>query len=335
MKSTWATVVALAGLALLSLGVGAWFAGAPGSGSSATVGAKARSTEQPGSAGPERGHALELERARHHAGIRSTPRAEALARRLVELLRGAPADEDEASRVEAELLALGEPAAVALLAWLANEHDGLGRALLIDVLRKIPGQAAEQGLIAEALSTHPRPGRNSAMEALAERRSEPALRALNEVARTDPYLPQEPLLVAGIDPRKDSSTELPDEAVFTPRMHAMAALASTGDARVIAMLAAVLREEPDQSLRMEAARDLGQLRNDAAAVEALVAAALKDPSQYVRLAALHSLAGVLDPGLLEPLARIAATDSHAGVRLLAGTILARLREELRLAELGG
>jgi len=85
----------------------------------------------------------------------------------------------------------------------------------------------------------------------------------------------------------------------------------------------VARQGPDESLRMEAARHLGGLRDDPRAAEALRAAA-GDPSAYVRLAALHSLARSSDPALPELLARIAQNDTDAGVRLLAQQLLSNL-----------
>jgi HEAT repeat protein len=222
-----------------------------------------------------------------------------------------------------------------LLEALAREPAGSPRDRLFDLLRQLPGSAAESGLIAEALSTDAGVSRVLAIEALGQRGSERALQTLNQIARTDPQVLAQPFITTTVPDSNDTSTELPDEVVFTPRMKAMAALSASGDARAIPMLAAVLREEPDQALRMEAASALGGLRSDASTVEALILAALTDRSPFVRLAALHSLTGVLDPGLLEPLERISAGDSHPGVRLLAARVLDRLRADLRSAELGG
>ena len=342
MTSARAVVIVLAALGVAGFGVGLWFVvDGPAGGSTRSAQTSTAKTEaaprlsmrEAARGSPPASDSEDHTDAASHAEA-VLLRADALTRRLVEIFRGAPADEDEAERVEAELLELGEGAAVPLLAWLDREPGGAVRERLVDVLRKIPGEASEAGLIAEALSENSGASRTIAFEALAKRNTDQALAALNRVARTDPQLPAEPLIAPPIDPSLDQSTEPPDLVVFTARMKAMAALASTQDARVIPMLAAVLREEPDESLRMEAARNLGELRSDVAAVEALLAAAIGDRSQWVRLAALHALEGVVDPGLLEPLAGIAARDAHAGVRLLASQVLDKLREDLRLAELG-
>jgi HEAT repeat protein len=50
----------------------------------------------------------------------------------------------------------------------------------------------------------------------------------------------------------------------------------------------------------------------------------KDASPYVRLAALHALAGSTDRGLAPMLQTIAAHDGDAGVRALAQQVLASL-----------
>lgn len=268
--------------------------------------------------------------------VRRTPaRAEALAERLLELWSDASGDDDEASRIVAELLSLEEAAAAPLLRVLEREPPGSVRDRLFDILRQVPGSQAESGLIAEALATDAGMSRTIAIEALGERGTAAALEALNSVARTDPQVLEQPFLTTTTPDADDLSTELPDEVLFTPRMKAMNALAASGNAAAIPMLAAVLQQEPDQALRMEAATALGRLRSDLSSIEALAAAALADRSPYVRLAALHALAGVLDPGLVEPLGRVAAGDGHPGVRLLASRVLAQLNENLRSAELGG
>ena len=161
-----------------------------------------------------------------------------------------------------------------------------------------------------------------AMDALAARKTDRAFAALAGIARTDPDLPARPLIA---QPRRpdDTSMELPDEQVFTPRMQAMAALAGTSDERAVPVLAEVARLGPDESLRMEAARHLGSLRDDPRAAEALRAAA-GDQSAYVRLAALHGLQGSADPAVPELLARIAQHDADAGVRMLAQQTLTNL-----------
>jgi HEAT repeat protein len=166
--------------------------------------------------------------------------------------------------------------------------------------------------------------RTMAIESLAGRPTEGALATLGDIARNDPDLPARPLITSPRDPR-DTSTELPDETVFSPRMQAMSALASTRDPRAVAVLADVVKSGPDEALRMEAARNLGGLRADPRAGEVLRAAAASDPSAYVRLAALHALHGAADPSLAPLLEDIAARDRDAGVRILAQQLLTDLR----------
>lgn len=324
--------LAVAAALLAVLGMGGWFVAGAGSD---TVATKARARPDPHAAHelaraqPVRSKAPGRQRAP------SATRAESLTHRLLALWHGAPGDEDEAHRIAAELLTLGEAAGPPLLAVLDREPRGSARDRLFDLLRQVPGRAAESGLIAEALTTDAGVSRAIAIEALGERGTEAALDALNQIARRDPQVLARPFITTTLPDSNDLSTELPDEVAFTPRMKAMAALAASGDARAIPLLAGVLREEPDPALRMEAASALARLHNDVSTVEALTEAALTDRSPYVRLAALHSLSGVLDPGLLEPLGRISTADAHPGVRLLAGRVLARLREDLASAALGG
>jgi hypothetical protein len=248
------------------------------------------------------------------------PGASDAAARLVQRLL----DEPEGSDAAEALLALGPGAAAAIIARLDRGGvAGHARERLFNTLRKLPGAAVEERLAQEARSGPPGATRSMAMDALAERRTARAFEALATVARTDPELPAQPFLVERRDPA-EPATELPDERAFTPRMQAMAALAGTGDARAVPILAEVTRTGPDESLRMEAARHLGSFRADPRAAEALRAAAAADPSAYVRLAALHSLRGSTDPALPALLARIAAEDRDAGVRLLAQQVLATL-----------
>jgi HEAT repeat protein len=127
----------------------------------------------------------------------------------------------------------------------------------------------------------------------------------------------------------DSTTELPDETVFTPRMQAMEALASTEDPRSTATLTFILRSERDESLRMQAARYLGRFNADPDVAGSLLNAAGSDASPYVRLAALQSLEGLQAEALVPILTRIAAGDSHGGVRLLATRILTSLARSPR------
>lgn len=231
--------------------------------------------------------------------------------------------DDELARLERELLALGEAAAGPLIEQLGRERDSARRDPLLNLLRKVPGATSERFLIEEARAGSRGSSRTLAIDALAERRSEQALGALNEIASSDPDLPRRPFLT---EPRQpgDDSTELPDEVTFTPRMKAMAALASTQDARVTPMLAEIMRSAPDESLRMEAARNLAQLRTDPLAVDALLASLSNERSAYVRLAALHSLDGVVDARLQPLLSQLAQHDPDRGVQVLAARLLSPL-----------
>jgi hypothetical protein len=245
--------------------------------------------------------------------------ADDTAARLVQRLL----DEPEGADAAAALLALGPAAAAALIARLDRGAAGATRERLVDALRKLPGPAVEERLALEARGGPHGTTRTMAMDALAERKSDRALQTLATIARTDPELPARPLIAEVRDPNA-GETELPDEQTFTPRMQAMAALASTKDARAIPTLIEVVRNGPDESLRMEAARHLGAFQSDPRVAEALRAAAATDPSAYVRLSALHSLRGSSDPALPALLARIGAEDRDAGVRALARQVLASL-----------
>ncbi|HMI85044.1 MAG TPA: HEAT repeat domain-containing protein [Polyangiaceae bacterium] len=256
------------------------------------------------------------------------PSGAALIERLVVLASREATDEtqDEWARVEQEIVGLGEIAAPALVqrtealrrAGVTTAHDRL-----LGVLQRLPGKAAEDALIREARSGRADSSRALAIESLGERRSERTVEALARIAETDPDLPARALITS---PRgaNEASTELPDEVVFTPRMHALAALATAGGERAAEVLTGVLKEGPDESLRMEAARHLATFRETPDAAAALRTAATRDPSPYVRLAALHTLAGSGDGGLGAMLREIAARDGDAGVRALAAQMLASL-----------
>ncbi|HKY35777.1 MAG TPA: HEAT repeat domain-containing protein [Polyangiaceae bacterium] len=247
-------------------------------------------------------------------------RAQSLARRLAQLIDRGEGD-DELAAIERELLALGERAGAPLVALLRSERNVGRHDQLLDFLRRIPGAATDAYFIEQAGPAARRTARTIAMDELASRRSDAALDALNRVATTDPDVPSRPFLA---EPRlpDDDSVELPD-AVFTPRMKALEALASTEDPRVTSMLSSVLLNERDESLRMEAARHMQKLRADPPAVDALLKA-LGDPSAYVRLAVLHSLDGCTDPRLPALLSDLSQRDRDLGVRALALTLLARL-----------
>jgi len=250
---------------------------------------------------------------------------EALVERLVDLLTRDPvdADEDEIAHIEGALVTEGE-AAGSLLVGGIDALRGVAasrRDRLLDVLRRLPGRAAEDRLIREARSGAADSSRALAIESLAERRTDRAVDALARIAQTDSDVPRRSLITAPRDP-SDTSTELPDEVEFTPRMKAMAALASTHQPRAAEVLTGVLRDGPDESLRMEAARHLETMREMPGTVDALRAAAAADPSAYVRLSALHALAQSNDRTLVPLFQGIATRDMDAGVRALASRVLA-------------
>ena len=251
--------------------------------------------------------------------------AETLVERLVDLLTRDPADvdEDEIAYIAGALVREGEVAGT-LLAARIDALRGVAvshRDRLLDVLRRLPGQAAEDRLIREARSGAADSTRALAIESLADRRTDRAVDALARIAQTDSDVPRRSLITAPRDPT-DTSTELPDEVEFTPRMKAMAALASTHEPRAAEVLTGVLRDGPDESLRMEAARHLETMREMPGTVDALRAAAAADPSAYVRLSALHALAQSNDRTLVPLLQGIATRDIDAGVRALASRVLA-------------
>lgn len=236
-----------------------------------------------------------------------------------------PAALQELDELKVRLAALGEPAVAALVARLDLGADAAGaRELLFDVLRGIPGEAAERRIVSEANRVGHPALRTMAIEALRARRTDQSFTVLSEIARRDPELPPRALLASPRSPG-DTSTELPDETVFSPRMQAMAALAETRDPRAVHVLVDIVRDGTEEALRMEAARNLQSLRDDPLAADALRSAAATDPSPYVRLAALHSLRGAADPELGPLLAQIAASDPDAGVRSLAQQFLSASR----------
>lgn len=243
--------------------------------------------------------------------------------RLLGRLGGVSGQDDDArAAIERELLSLGETAAAPLIGRLKSERNAESQRVLLDLLRKLPGSLAEEYFVEQAQRASERQVRALSIDALADRKSERALDTLDRIATSDPEVPKKPFLT---DPRApgDDSTELPDEVTFTPRMKAMTALASTGDTRATSTLSGILRSEPEEALRMEAARNLAQLRGDPAAIDALLGA-LTDRSAYVRLAALHSLDGFADPRLSPLLTKIVSNDSDLGVRALAQHLLQRL-----------
>jgi HEAT repeat protein len=226
---------------------------------------------------------------------------------------------EDLAELQAELVALGEVAAEALIRRIDGLPRGtptLQRERLLDLLRLLPGRAAEDRLIREARSGSSDSSRALAIVALGDRRSPRAIDALARIVETDAALPEHALITAPREPG-DTSTELPDEVIFTPRMQALSALAATREVRAGEVLSGVLHDGPHESLRMEAARHLETFRESASALDALRTAATADPSPYVRLAALHALAGSTDPGLAPVLEAIALRDADAGVRALA------------------
>lgn len=251
--------------------------------------------------------------------------ARALVDQVLQLLdRGQPLtaqDKHTLTELQDRLQQLGAAAAPALIARIdAAATRASARELLFHSLRQLPGPAATDRIVAAALAA-PQPAlRTMAIETLAQRRSAEAIQILAQVARNDPDLPPRPLIAPTRDPN-DPSTELPDERKFTPRMQAMAALATTRDPQARDVLLDILAGGPDESLRMEAARNLRSWREDVRAAAGLQRAATSDPSAYVRLAALHALEGTADVAWLPVLGRIAAQDPDAGVRALAQQLL--------------
>jgi hypothetical protein len=320
MKSASWGVAAFLGVSVTWMAAAAWYWGrsearpAPARPATGTFTAEREATGNGQAVAPTSGasapNAPAAERAR---------RAQRLVARLAHLIEREGGD-DELAALERELLDLGEVAGEPLVALLRNERDEERHNRLLDFLRKVPGAAAEDYFIEQAGGARENTTRTLAMDELASRRTEASLAALNRVATTDPELPREPFLAAPRQPG-DDSTELPD-AVFTPRMKALGALASTEDPRVVPMLTEVMLHERDESLRMEAATQLQRLRTEPAAVDALLQA-LRDRSAYVRLAALHSLSGCEDPRLFAVLTELSQRDSDLGVRALARQLLAR------------
>lgn len=317
MNSAYLGLGAFAGasLAVMTAAALLW-GGAAASGEPASV----RSAAGVGAVTPSQPALLPNERSTRLGGNAGSD--EEVERLLERLARARGDDDDERAALERTLLAFGEAAAPPLIARLKLERDPERQRLLLDRLRKLPGSAAEAYFIERAREAPERAIRTLSIDALAERKSDRALDALERIATTDPEVLKKPFLT---EPRRpdDDSTELPDEVAFTPRMTAMAALASTGDARATSTLSGIVHHEPEEALRMEAARNLGQLRGDPAAVDALIDS-MTDGSAYVRLAALHSLDGVNDPRLTPLLTKIANSDSDLGVRALARRLLQRL-----------
>jgi HEAT repeat protein len=83
-------------------------------------------------------------------------------------------------------------------------------------------------------------------------------------------------------------------------------------------------KSPDPDLRVEAARQLGELK-DPAAVEALIEA-LRDPWPSVQIAAIKALTISKPPSAVEPLVK-ALSDSHANVREYAGEALKQFDDQ--------
>jgi hypothetical protein len=289
-------------------------------------GAEARVAPVPAEAPPVKVDEITPRTARK---LSASEAAAALVARLAALVSHDPADGEgeELNGVQSEIVALGEAAAPALVERidaLSGIMTASQRERLLDILRRLPGRVAEERLIREARSGRIGSSRSLAIESLGDRRSARAVDALARIAETDPDLPERPLITSPRDP-SDTSSELPDEVAFTPRMQALSALAATRDARAGEVLTNVLHDGPDESLRMEAARHLEVFRESRGAVDALTSAATSDPSPYVRLAALHALAGSTDRNLVPMLESIALRDGDAGVRALARQVLASIR----------
>lgn len=232
-------------------------------------------------------------------------------------------EERQAQAWEEQLLSMGEGAVTPVIARLNGSTLPAARDRLFNLLRRLPWPAVEARVIEEARQGKQSSTRAMAFESLGQQKTPTAVAALSDVALTDPDLPAAPLIAEPRNPN-DPSTELPDEKVFTPRMKAMAALANTGDPKAVQVLAELARTGPHESIRLEAARNLGLLRDNPAALEALKLAAASDPAAYVRLSALHALKGANDPSLATLAGQIAASDADKGVRILAAQVAADL-----------
>lgn len=232
-------------------------------------------------------------------------------------------EEQQAQSWEQQLLAMGEAAVAPVVARLQASTEPGARDRLFNLMRRLPWQAVQARVIEEARQGKQSSTRAMAFESLGQQKTPAAVAALADVALTDPDLPAQPLLAEPRNPN-DPSTELPDEKVFTPRMKAMAVLANTEDPKAVQVLSELTRTGPHESIRLEAARHLGLVRNNPAALDALKVAAASDPSAYVRLSALHSLKGANDPSLAPVVAQIAASDVDKGVRILAAQVAAEL-----------
>jgi hypothetical protein len=264
----------------------------------------------------------------NRAGDDDAADADAIIDRLIALLDGGKSLSAEDRRalelLQQQLLGRGAAAAPALIARMdAAATSPSAREVLFQALRQLPGKLAFDRVVATALAA-PQPAlRTMAIETLAQQRGEEALRTLAVVARNDPDLPARPLMGRPRDPA-DPSTDLPDERKFTPRMQAMAALATVKDATAREVLLEVLATGPDESLRIEAARNLAGMFEDRRVSAGLLRSAASDPAGYVRLAALHALARSTDVALLPELTRISTSDPDTGVRVLAQQLLERL-----------
>lgn len=318
-------LVAFGGISLVVMAVSAWlFAPRPTSARELAVAAEVTA---PAEAADQRAVALAADVVDAAVAGPDDARAASLVEDLRRLwARSIDTREDETGRLEEMLVSMGDAAAKAIALQIDRASDGPARHRMFDLLRRVPGPWAERKLIEEARWGPSASSRSASIEALAERKSAAAIDALDAIAKSDPKVLRSPLMAMPRDPN-DTSTDVPDEVVFTPRMHAMAALAATRDPRATDVLAQVLRDQPDESLRMEAARDLTQLTGQREATDALLSSAESDRSAYVRLAALHALAGSDAPAMASVLQRIALRDGDAGVRLLAQRLLDRARAE--------
>ena len=234
-------------------------------------------------------------------------------------------DEDQVQAAENELLTMGEAAVRPIIARLdAPGATPAARDRLFNLMRRLPGPQVEARMIEEAVRGKQNSTRTMAFESLGQLKTPKATAALADVALSDPDVPAKPLIAEPRNPN-DPSTELPDEQVFTPRMKAMTALANNGTPKAVVVLSDIARTGPDESLRLEAARNLGLLRDNPQALDTLRVAAASDPSPYVRLSALHALQGAKDPSLAAVLERIASNDVDLGVRTLAAQVAANMR----------
>jgi len=197
------------------------------------------------------------ERRRSIYELRSAPTAENVGK-----IRGLIADPDRDVRATAlnALVGLGVPDSAALARAALDDDDGFVRAVAAKLLGDLGGEDHAEAL-AGVLATDPDPiARQRAAESLARMRGPLAVEALAAALRD------------------------PMDRVRRAAIQALGQLAP-GYARDD--LLRLLREDPQWEIRAEAAQSLG--RSGDTALEPDLRAALDDPNEFVRSAALNAL----------------------------------------------